>query len=196
MRAVGVPLAGLGAFTAGALLGFWLDNGGDQAIGRWICNHITKDNPALQNFVDRAAIATKPITEFLDNGLNNIGKFIAKITNSTSANRRFGQFSDPNALYGPAGFGSSNFVDSSTILPYRIDFKNATTATALLRPACSSSPTRLDADLDWNDPPAHGHRFRQHTSSTIPPPDSQDFETTVSMTYNGSDLQRRHGRGA
>jgi hypothetical protein len=37
---------------------------------------------------------------------------------------------DPNALYGPAGYGQSNFVAANTVFPYRIDFENAATATA------------------------------------------------------------------
>lgn len=31
---------------------------------------------------------------------------------------------DPNALYGPAGFGPQNFVRGDTVFPYRIEFEN------------------------------------------------------------------------
>ena len=55
---------------------------------------------------------------------------------------------DPNDIIGPAGFGTENFVSTSTPLAYTIDFENASTATA---PAQDVTITQqLDPNLNWN----------------------------------------------
>ena len=89
---------------------------------------------------------------------------------------------DPNALIGPAGYGTSNFVaPNGTALPYQILFENSPSATA---PAQEVTTTeQLDPHLDsttfqftsigWGD-------------TTLSIPDgSQYYQTTVSMTDNG-----------
>ncbi len=88
---------------------------------------------------------------------------------------------DPNSLTGPAGYGSSDFVAAGTLLPYRIDFENAPTASAPAQRVVVTD--QLDPNLDWTTLQLTGVGFGD-TNLTIPP-DSQDYETTVPMTYNG-----------
>ncbi len=89
---------------------------------------------------------------------------------------------DPNRLTGPAGFGSSRFISGEGVqLPYLIQFENSPTATA---PAQSVTITdQLDPTLDWTAFQLTGIAWGD-TILTIPP-DSQHYDTTVSMTYNG-----------
>jgi RHS repeat-associated protein len=55
---------------------------------------------------------------------------------------------DPNAISGPGGFGSSNFIAADSLLPYEIYFQNEATATG---PAAQVVITeQLDSNLDWS----------------------------------------------
>jgi uncharacterized repeat protein (TIGR01451 family) len=85
-------------------------------------------------------------------------------------------------MIGPAGFGTPNFVaDAGTILPYQIDFENASTATA---PAQDVTVTdQLDANLNWSTFQLTGIVWGD-TILAIPA-GSQHYQTTVPMTYNG-----------
>ncbi len=88
---------------------------------------------------------------------------------------------DPNALYGPAGYGPSGFVADTTPLPYRIDFENAATASA---PAQSVSITdQLDPNLDWSTFQLTGIGFG--FTNIVIPAGSQYYQTTVSTTDDG-----------
>jgi RHS repeat-associated protein len=92
------------------------------------------------------------------------------------------QSQDPNALYGPAGYGTSNFVaDSNIVFPYRIDFENAATATAPAQRVVLTD--QLDPNLDWTTFQLTGIGFG-NTAIDVPA-NSQSYQTTVSMTYNG-----------
>ena len=89
---------------------------------------------------------------------------------------------DPNSEIGPAGFGPSGFISPTSLLPYRINFENAPTASA---PAQQVTITdQLDPNLDWNTFQLTALGFGD-TVITIPS-GSQYFQTTVPMTYNGS----------
>ncbi|MHB1558088.1 MAG: RHS repeat-associated core domain-containing protein, partial [Isosphaeraceae bacterium] len=90
---------------------------------------------------------------------------------------------DPNASYGPAGYGSANFVSDSslTVLPYRIDFENSSTATA---PAQQVTITdQLDPSLNPATFQLTGIGWGDFNLSI--PAGSQTYQTTVPMTYNG-----------
>ena len=89
---------------------------------------------------------------------------------------------DPNALYGPAGYGAANFVTNlGNTFGYRITFENDAAATA---PAQSVTiGNSLDARLDWSTFQLTGIGFGD--SNFVIPPGSQHYQTTVSMTYNG-----------
>ncbi len=89
---------------------------------------------------------------------------------------------DPNAMFGPAGFGDSNFIQpGGAVFPYQIDFENAATATA---PAQQVGVTdQLNSNLDWSTFQLTGIGWGDNFITI--PQDSQHFQTTVSMTYNG-----------
>ena len=94
-----------------------------------------------------------------------------------------GDARDPNAMLGPAGYGSPNFVAlSGAAFPYQIDFENDPTATAPAQDVTITDQldiTHLDistfqlSGIGWGD-----------TVLSIPA-GSQHYEATVPMTYNG-----------
>ncbi len=90
---------------------------------------------------------------------------------------------DPNAMLGPAGYGTANFVtDAGAVFPYQIDFENDPTATA---PAQEVTITdQLDTtDLDTSTFQLTGIGWGDTVLSI--PAGSQYYEATVPMTYNG-----------
>ena len=99
---------------------------------------------------------------------------------------------DPNAMIGPSGYGPSNFVSGAaqTRFPYQIDFENSPTATAPAQQVVITDT--LDPNLDLSTFQLTEIAFGD-TVLTIPP-GSQDYQTTVPMTYNGVDLQRGRQR--
>ncbi len=89
---------------------------------------------------------------------------------------------DPNAMAGPVGYGSANFIpDKGTTLPYRIEFENSPTA---------GTPAQEVSIIDFLDPNLNWSKFQLtsvgfgNNNFTIPA-DSQFYQTTTSMTYNG-----------
>jgi len=93
-----------------------------------------------------------------------------------------GDARDPNAMIGPAGFGSSNYIAlTDALFPYQIDFENDPTATA---PAQNVTITdQLDPNLDWSTFQLTGAGWGDMVLSI--PAGSQHYEATVPMTYNG-----------
>ena len=88
---------------------------------------------------------------------------------------------DPNDKVGPAGFGPSDFVAAGSLLPYRIDFENASTASA---PAQQVEITdQLSSNVDWSSFRITEVGWGDNVIAV--PPDSQHFQATVPMTYNG-----------
>ncbi len=88
---------------------------------------------------------------------------------------------DPNAMIGPAGYGTSNFVADSTQLPYEIEFENSPTATA---PAQRVDITdQLSSSFNWNTLQLTAVGFGSTYISI--PAGLQNYSTTVSMTENG-----------
>ena len=89
---------------------------------------------------------------------------------------------DPNAILGPAGYGSADFVpDASGVLPYTIDFENYSSATA---PAQAVTITeQLDPNLKWHTFQLTGIGWGDTILSI--PAGSQHYHTTVVMTYDG-----------
>ena len=88
---------------------------------------------------------------------------------------------DPNTMLGPAGSGSSNFVTDTGVLPYQIEFENASSATA---PAQSITITdQLDPNLNWSTFQLTDIRWGDTILSI--PAGSQHYEATVPTTYNG-----------
>ena len=89
---------------------------------------------------------------------------------------------DPNAEYGPAGYGPQGFIsDSSNPLPYQVDFENDPTATA---PAQEVTVTdQLDPSLNWNTLQFTAVGFADNIITL--PAGTQHYATTVPMTYDG-----------
>jgi RHS repeat-associated protein len=92
---------------------------------------------------------------------------------------------DPNQKLGSVGFGTQGYIDAESTLSYRIDFENDPAATA---PAQIVTITdQLDTDLDWNSFALTELGFGDHLIAV--PANSQYFETTVPMQYNGQDFE-------
>ncbi len=90
---------------------------------------------------------------------------------------------DPNALYGPSGTGSEDYVsDSDQTYPYLITFENSPTATAPAQEVTVAD--QLPSTLDWSTFQLTGITFGGTT--IIIPAGSQHYETVVPMTYNGT----------
>ena len=87
---------------------------------------------------------------------------------------------DPNDKVGP-GFGPDGFVQEGAVLPYRIDFENDPSATAPAQQVVITD--QLSTDLDWTS-----FRITEvgwgNTEITVPG-NSQQFQTTVPMTFDG-----------
>ena len=88
---------------------------------------------------------------------------------------------DPNSKIGPAGYGPQAFVSPANPFPYHIDFENSPTASA---PAQRVDITdQLDPNLNWSTFQWTGFGFGDTIISI--PPNTQHYETTVPMTYDG-----------
>ncbi len=88
---------------------------------------------------------------------------------------------DPNDAAGPVGYGPQGFITDSSVLPYRIDFENAPTATAPAQSVVVTDP--LDPNIDWSTLQFTEVGFGSNMIAI--PAGSQHFQTTVSMTYGG-----------
>ena len=88
---------------------------------------------------------------------------------------------DPNSKTGPTGFGPQGFISGDAVLPYRIDFENAATATAPAQRVVVTDP--LDPNIDWSTLQFNEVGFGNNIITI--PAGSQHFQTTVSMTYSG-----------
>ena len=88
---------------------------------------------------------------------------------------------DPNAMYGPTGYGSAGYVSANTLFPYLVDFENAPTATAPVQRVVITD--QLDPNLDWSTLQLTGVGFGD--TNILIPPNSQYYATTVPMTENG-----------
>ncbi len=93
--------------------------------------------------------------------------------------------SDPNAKFGPAGYGNSGYIGNLDLYPYTIEFENATNASAPAQQVSIIDP--LDSHLDWNSfelgEIAFGNRI-----ITVPP-GQQYFVTNMPMVYDGVDFE-------
>ena len=88
---------------------------------------------------------------------------------------------DPNALTGPAGYGTLGYVSVGSVLPYRIDFENDATAQVPAQHVAITN--QLDSDLDWSTFALTEVGFGD-TLIAIPG-GSRHFQTTVDFTYGG-----------
>ncbi|MFI5453930.1 MAG: Ig-like domain-containing protein [Isosphaerales bacterium] len=154
-------LASGGALVGLALGLYKLEYNYLQEHGMDIANAILDDVDSIE----------KALESGLSRILDNLADLIADVVNSI----------DPNDKFGPAGFGPQAFVSPANPFPYHIDFENSPTASA---PAQRVDITdQLDPNLDWSTFQWTGFGFGDNTISI--PADSQHYETTLPMTYNG-----------
>ncbi|MBI2875410.1 MAG: cadherin-like domain-containing protein [Candidatus Tectomicrobia bacterium] len=92
---------------------------------------------------------------------------------------------DPNAKTGPAGFGSAGFISPESIFPYRVDFENEVSATAPAQQVVITD--QLDSDLDWSSFELTEIGFGDWLIAV--PDNTQHYETTMPMSYNGVDFE-------
>lgn len=91
---------------------------------------------------------------------------------------------DPNSKIGPAGVGLPKFVAPRSPLSYTVDFENDPSATAPAQQVLITD--QLNPHLDWST-----FRLTEVGFGSVNiaiPPNSQHFETTVSITENGQDF--------
>lgn len=91
---------------------------------------------------------------------------------------------DPNAKFGPLGYGPAGYVSPAMILPYTVDFENATKATAPAQQVNILDP--LDTNLDWSTFELGELGFGSFIIN--PPSGSQYFATNVTMSFEGYNL--------
>jgi RHS repeat-associated protein len=87
---------------------------------------------------------------------------------------------DPNDKIGP-GYGSQGFVAADAALPYRIDFENDPSATAPAQDVVITD--QLSSNLDWTS--VRITEVGWGDTMIAVPPNSQHYQTTVPMTFNG-----------
>lgn len=88
---------------------------------------------------------------------------------------------DPNAMYGPAGYGSQNFIADNGSFAYQVDFENDPTATAPAQEVTIAD--QLSPDLNWSTFALTGIGWGNFYLTI--PINSEYFQTTVPMTYDG-----------
>jgi len=90
---------------------------------------------------------------------------------------------DPNALIGPAGFGTQNFIQPTDTLPYTIDFENDGSVAA----QDVTVTEQLDSNLDWSTFQLGSFGFGLVTVTI--PAGLTDYEATVAyQNIDGSFL--------
>jgi RHS repeat-associated protein len=88
---------------------------------------------------------------------------------------------DPNAKTGPTGYGTQGFIPLDSVLPYRINFENDPTATAPAQRVVITDA--LDPNIDLSTLQFTEVGFGDNLVTI--PAGSQQFQTTLTMTYNG-----------
>ncbi len=88
---------------------------------------------------------------------------------------------DPNDKFGP-GFGASGFVAADADMSYRVDFENASTATAPAQQVVITD--QLSTDDNWSTFRVAGIGWGD--TAVVAPTNTQDYETTVPVTIGGN----------
>ncbi len=92
---------------------------------------------------------------------------------------------DPNALTGPRGFGTRNYVPANALLSYMVEFENATNALVPAQQVVVSD--RLTNLLDWTTFELTELAFGDHFIAV--PPKSQHYETTLQLSAGSYQFQ-------
>ncbi|MCX6927984.1 MAG: hypothetical protein NT154_32960, partial [Verrucomicrobia bacterium] len=88
---------------------------------------------------------------------------------------------DPNELIGPGGYGAQNFVAAGSLLPYRINFENATNATAPAQSVTVQNLLATNLDLTAFELSSLGFGDRFFAI----PAGSQHYENSIQLSVNG-----------
>ncbi len=96
-----------------------------------------------------------------------------------------GYTGDPNAKFGPAGYGPEGLMALDSAFTYRIEFENAPDVTAPAQRVVIAD--QLDANLDWSTLQLTGFGFGD--TNILIPSGSQYYVTTVPMTENGESFE-------
>ena len=131
-------------------------NKGSKELGNWL----VQDQMANADNVDKMGLVTLKRIRMLQNLMNL-------------------RSHDPNALIGPAGFGTQNFIQDAGSLPYAIDFENDGNAAA----QDVTVTEQLDPNLNWSTFQLGSFGFGP-VNVTVPAGLTQ-YQTTVS--YQNSD---------
>ena len=90
--------------------------------------------------------------------------------------------SDPNGLVGPAGYGVANYLRIDSSFSYRINFENASNATAPAQVVVVTNTIATNLDLATLEFTSAG--FGDYFFAI--PSGSQHYEHTEQITYNGT----------
>ena len=161
--AVGSYLAGVGGELLSDLKDF-----SDVAVVV-LANKLAKPTP------QRIEFDPNLFNEFTKNVADSIGSGIGQTVNAT----------DPNELVGPGGYGAQNFVAAGSLLPYRINFENATNATAPAQSVTVQNVLATNLDLAAFELSSLG--FGDYYFAI--PAGSQHYERTETLTMNGFQFQ-------
>jgi len=92
---------------------------------------------------------------------------------------------DPNNLIGPAGYGPQNYLLTTDLLPYRINFENATNAVAPAQFVEVVNPLSTNFDLTTFELTGIGFGDRYYAI----PVGSRHYVTTTAMSLDGVDFE-------
>ena len=152
-----------------------LDNNEPQSVLEQIQDEEAEANTAYSNAVkDATTDVCPPEPPLPPPGINDpFGDPIdvGAVTTETSH--------DPNALLGPAGYGTDSFIQATGTLPYTIDFENDGTAAAQV----VTVTEQLSPNLDWSTFQLGSFGFG--TVNINIPAGLTQYQTTVS--YQNSD---------
>ena len=127
------------------------------------------------NLLKRSGSIPQALARF-DGSMDPSG-FVNKVLRIYHATNK--RSNDPNALIGPAGYGTQSFIQPTGVLPYTVDFENDGTAAA----QDVTVTEQLDSNLDWSTFQLGSFGFGP-VNVTIPA-GLTEYQTTVS--YQNSD---------
>ena len=169
--AIGVALGGPPGLFIGAFVGFYAGRLIGGLAGGYFGTHLGSDIGAgIGGGGGSGSARVAP---------NSI--ILPSVTGNSSTSYTV-QAADPNGLLGPAGYGMGNFRRGDSAYFYRIDFENATNATASAQVVQISNTITTNLDLSTLEFASVG--FGDYFFTI--PPGSQHYEHTEEVTYNGT----------
>jgi len=93
--------------------------------------------------------------------------------------------SDPNGKLGPSGFGYEGFIQANSAMSYRVDFENDANASAPAQQVVIMD--QLNANLNRSSFEFSEFGFGDQFITV--PDNTQNYQTTVPVSYNGADFE-------